>query len=251
MWVGLAEPIDRQLSPLGLAAMDVLAPREGETVLDIGCGTGQTVLQLAERVGPQGCVVGVDISSAMLDVARSHATGLPNASFIEVDATRLDLPSASVDAIYSRFGVMAFTDPPAAFANLRRMLVPGGRLAFVSWRALNENEIDHLPLRAAGLDNLVDPIPFSLEDPAHVTNLLTRTGFRDVAIRPLDEAVSAGDLEASLAVLTGVGALGRILRENPALRAAAEPKVRVALQARLDRGEIWLGAACWIVTARV
>src|SRR5437868_2385215 len=121
-WAEVRGPMDRQLSPLGLRAMDALAPRAGETVVDIGCGAGQTVLQLAERVGPRGRVVGVDIAPRLLDVARERASGLEHVSFIEADAARLDLPARSVDAVFSRFGVMAFSDAAAAFSTFNRML---------------------------------------------------------------------------------------------------------------------------------
>src|SRR5437868_2293340 len=95
-WAEVREPLDRQLSPLGLRAMDALSPRAGDAVVDIGCGAGQTVLQLAERVGPQGRVVGVDIAPGLLDVARERAGGLSQVSFIEGDAARLDLRAGSI-----------------------------------------------------------------------------------------------------------------------------------------------------------
>jgi precorrin-6B methylase 2 len=78
------EPLDRQLSPLGLRAIDALAPRPGEVVLDVGCGAGQTVLQLAERVGPQGRVIGIDIAPRLIAIARERAARLGQVSFIEV-----------------------------------------------------------------------------------------------------------------------------------------------------------------------
>lgn len=249
-WADLAGLIDLQLSPLGLAAMDALSPRLGETILDIGCGTGQTVVQLAQRVGAGGRVIGVDIAPGLLAIARERAAGLPQASFIAGDATDLALPPHSVDGLFSRFGVMAFADPAAAFANLRGLLRPGGRLAFICWRSLADNELDHLPLRAAGLEAMMDPTPFSLEAPGHIMALLEQAGFGGIAISPLDMPVSSGNLEAMLAVLLRVGPLGRILREAPALRAKAEPRVRAALAARAPDSPVALGAATWIVTAR-
>ena len=249
-WAQMRDPLDLQLSPLGLAAMDALAPQPGETLLDIGCGAGQTVLQLSERVGPRGLVIGVDIAPLLLDLARRDAQDQPQARFIAADAQTLELPDHSADGLYSRFGVMAFADPVAAFANLRRLLKPGGRLAFVCWRALAENELDHLPLKAAGLEDRIDPTPFSFADPDHITATLQAAGFVSIGVRPHDERVSSGDLEAMLAVLLKVGPLGRILREDPTLRPAAEPRVRAALAALGGSGPIALNAATWIVTAR-
>jgi len=249
-WADLAEPIDRQLSPLGLAAIEALAPRAGEAILDVGCGAGQTVLQLAERVGPGGRVVGVDIAPALLALGRARAAGLAQASFVEADAARLELEPGGFDGLFSRFGVMGFADPVAAFAGFRRLLKPAGRLAFVCWRALAENELDALALSAAGLEDRLDATPFSFADPEVIRATLEAAGFAEIAIRPDDQAVSCGGLEATLAVLTKVGALGRILRENPELRGAAEPRVRAALSTRGQDDRVTLGAATWIVTAR-
>ncbi|MBV9586244.1 MAG: methyltransferase domain-containing protein [Alphaproteobacteria bacterium] len=249
-WAEVREPLDRQLSPLGLRAIEALCPRAGEMIVDIGCGAGQTVLQLADRVGPEGHVIGVDIAPLLLDIARERARGLTQVSFIEGDAAVLDLPAASVDAFFSRFGVMALSDHAAAFANFHRMLKPDGRLAFVCWRSLDENELDHLPLRAAGHEHRLDPTPFSFEDPAYVRAILEKAGFREVGISAHDEAVTSGDLDAMTTVLLKVGPLGRIIRENPELRAAAEPPVRAALAAKGGAGRVTLRAAIWVVSAR-
>jgi ubiquinone/menaquinone biosynthesis C-methylase UbiE len=101
-WAEVAELLDLQLSPLGLRAMEALAPRSGEVIIDVGCGAGQTVLQLAHRVGPEGRVIGVDIAPLLLGVARLRAEGLSQASFIEGDAVGLDLSEASIDARVAR-----------------------------------------------------------------------------------------------------------------------------------------------------
>ena len=148
----VADLLDLQLSPLGLRAIEALSPRIGDAVLDVGCGAGQSVLQLADRVGPEGRVTGVDIAPLGLEVARRRAAGRSQVDFIECDALELALPDRSIDCVfffcvYSRFGVMAFQDPVATFSNFRRMMRPSGRLAFVCWRSLDENELDWLPLR--------------------------------------------------------------------------------------------------------
>lgn len=249
-WADLREPLDLQLSPLGLRAIEALSPEPGETIVDVGCGTGQTVLQLAQRVGPEGRVVGVDIAPLLLDVARQHAEGLDQVEFVTCDAAWLDLPGQRFDGLFSRFGVMAFANPIAAFSNLRRMMRPAGRLAFVCWRSLEENELDLLPLRAAGLEAMLDPTPFSFEDPDRVRAVLLAAGFRHIDIRAHNERVSSGDVDAMAAVLLKVGPLGKILREHPELRPAAEPRLRAALAALSDRSRVALTAATWIVTAR-
>jgi SAM-dependent methyltransferase len=249
-WAEVAALLDLQLSPLGVHAMEALAPRSGEVIVDVGCGAGQTVLQLADRVGPEGRVIGVDIAPLLLGVARLRAEGLSQVSFIEGDAVGLDLSGASIDAFFSRFGVMAFLDPSAAFSNFRRMLKPTGRLAFVCWRSLEENELDLLPLRAAGLEHLLDPTPFSFEDPRYVRATLEKAGFKDIRIRAHDQAVTSGDLDAMTTVLLKVGPLGRIVRENPELRLSAETRVRAALATKSDPTRVALQAATWVVSAR-
>lgn len=170
--------------------------------------------------------------------------------FIACDALRLDLPKQSIDGVFSRFGVMAFADPIAAFSNFRGLMKPSGRVAFVCWRSLRENELDLLPLRAEGLEAMLDPTPFSFEDPDRLRTILQMAGFQQIDIRAYDEAVSSGGLDAMAAVLLRVGPLGKILRENPELRSEAEPRLRAVLGARGAHSRVALIAATWIVTAR-
>ena len=249
-WAAVREPLDRQLSPLGLRAMVALDPKPGERVLDVGCGAGQTVVQLAEAVGPAGEVVGIDIAPLLLEIARERAATHANVSFIEGDAQTSCLQAEGFDAIFSRFGVMAFGDPVEAFGNLHQAMKPDGRLAFVCWRSLTENELDLLPLRAAGLEGAVDMTPFAFEDPARVRGVLRAAGFDEIAVEPHEQNVGSGGLEAMLSVVMTVGPLGKILREAPSLRDNAEEPVRRALAACEGADGVTLKAATWIVTAR-
>jgi SAM-dependent methyltransferase len=217
----------------------------------VGCGAGQSVLQLADRVGPGGRVTGIDIAPPLLEVARRRAAGLAQVDFVECDAQSLALPERSFDCVFSRFGVMAFRDPVAAFSNFRQMIRPSGRLAFVSWRSLHENELDYLPLRAAGLEGRLDPTPFSFADSRIIRTTLQSAGFRQVEIEAHDEMVSSGDLDAMIVVLLSVGPLGKIIRGNPELRAAAETRVRAALAERGNQATVALNtAATWVAAPR-
>jgi SAM-dependent methyltransferase len=249
-WAEVSDLLDLQLSPLGVHAIEALSPAPGDVVVDVGCGAGQSVLQLAHRVGPEGCVVGIDIAPLLLDIGRRRADGLRQVSFLEADAQAVPLPDQSADSVFSRFGVMAFVDPTAAFSNFRRILKPSGRLAFACWRSLDENELDLLPLRAAGFEELIDPTPFSLADPVFLRAILEAAGFAGITIEPYDELVSSGDLDSMVMVLLRVGPLGRIVRENPELRVVAEPRLRAALAERGGSGAIALRAATWVVTAK-
>jgi SAM-dependent methyltransferase len=249
-WAESYELTDLQLSPLGLHAIQALGLRLGDVVLDIGCGTGQTLLQLAERVGPDGQVTGVDLARSLLQIASRRANHLKQVSLIHADAASLDLPSGSAEAVFSRFGVMGFDNPIAAFTNFKRILKPAGSLAFVCWRSLEENELDHLPLMASGIQTAVDERPFSFADPDYIRASLGASGFRDIAVRAHDEKVSSGDIDAMVKVLLKVGPLGKFVRQTPSLQRTAEPLVREALAALGDPSHVQLTASVWIVSAR-
>lgn len=256
-WADLHAPLDNQLAPLGRAAMAALALRAGERVLDVGCGSGQTTFELARAVAPDGEVVGVDISRTLLDVARRRREGAPGLHFVEADAQTYPFEAGHFDAVFSRFGVMFFADPAAAFANLRRALKPGGRLAFVCWRPPAENPIMSLPMAAAlaHIDNPSPPPepgapgPFAFADPERVKTILAAGGFHDVAVTAHDEDIGAGDLETTLSLALKVGPLGALLRENPGQRDAAVAAVRAALAPHDGPNGVRLGSATWIVTA--
>ena len=259
-WASLQAPLDRQLAPLGRQAMAALAPRPGERILDIGCGSGETTLELARAVSPGGEVTGVDISRPLLDLARRRAEGLTGVRFVEGDAQVHPFAPGSFDGVFSRFGVMFFADPAAAFANLRKALKPGGRLAFVCWRSPMENPIMTAPMMAAA-QHLPPPTPptppepgapgpFAFADPDRVRGILDAAGFADVGIAPLDVPIGGGDLEDALELALKVGPLGSLLRDNPDKRDAAVGAVRALLAQHQGPDGVKLPSATWIVTAR-
>jgi SAM-dependent methyltransferase len=256
-WAEVRELLERQLAPLGRRALAALAPRPGENVLDIGCGGGETTLELARLLAPDGTVVGMDLSAAVLTFAQRAAKGYERVRFVQADAQVFPFEPASFDAAFSRFGVMFFADPTAAFINIRRSLRPNGRVAFVCWRALEENALDIVPLGAASAHLPPQPAhdpdapgPFAFANPDRVRGILQTAGYGEIEITAHDERVGSGDLDTMLAVCSRVGALGRILREDPQLRAAALPAVRSALAAHDGPDGVRLNAATWVVTAR-
>jgi SAM-dependent methyltransferase len=257
-WASLQDQIDRQIRPIGLAAMDRLAPAPGETLLDVGCGCGDTSLELARRVGAEGEVLGLDISAPMLDVARRRAKedGARGLEFREADAQTAALPGGR-DAVFSRFGVMFFADPVAAFRNLRRALRPGGRLVFVCWRPLAENLWMRLPAETAA--GLVPPAPppepgapgpFAFADPDRVRRILAEAGFAGIEITPHDEAIGGLDLEGTVEMSFRVGPLGAILRERPDLASVLRDRVREAVSPWLRDEAVYMPSATWMVGAR-
>lgn len=261
-WVVLQDRIDAQLEPLGLVAMDALAPAAGERVLDVGCGCGATSRTLAARVGSAGSVTGVDVSGPMLAQARARAADTPTVRFIQGDAATHPFPPGSFDALFSRFGVMFFADPPAAFANLRRATAPGGRLGFVCWQSLFANEWVRIPIEVAAPHVPLPPPPapgtpgpFQLADRDRVLAILADAGWADVGVDPHETVLGVGgsaDLDETVDFLLRIGPLARVLGEVTD-RADAAAAVADALRARLaplhGPGGVRLGGATWIVTA--
>jgi len=256
-WLEVREPLERQLEPLGRADMAALCLTPGERVLDVGCGIGSTPFALAHAVGPTGHVVGMDVLQAALDVLRTDKRLTENVAFLRGDAQSHPFARASFDAAFSRFGVMFFADPVAAFGNIRRALRPGGRLGFVCWRGLDENELDQLPLRAATphlptqlVANTASSGWFSFSDEDSIRRALTNAGFADMKIVSHDEQVASGSLQAMVDVCSRVGALGAILRNRPDLRRNAVLALEEALRGLEGPNGPTLRAATWVVTAR-
>jgi SAM-dependent methyltransferase len=257
-WAEVRELLELQLAPLGRRAVAALAPHPGETILDIGCGGGDTALEIAQAVAPNGTVVGIDLSAAVLAFAQRAAKGCRRVQFVQADAQVYPFEPASFDAAFSRFGVMFFADPTAAFINIRHSLKPNGRLAFICWRALEENPLDILALSAASAHLPPQPAhdpdapgPFVFANPDRMRGILENAGFGEIEITAYDALVGSGDLDAMLAVCSRVGALGKILRENPELRPATLPAVRSALAVHDGPDGVKLNAATWVVTALV
>ena len=254
-WAEQHAPLDRQLAPLGHRVMAELDLGPGRRVLDVGCGSGETTMELAAS-GAEA--VGVDISRTLLDVARRRSEGAPNVVFLEADAQAYAFPPASFDGIFSRFGVMFFADPAAAFANLRRALKPGGRLAFVCWRRPEESPILTAPMTAAlqyvpAPPPPADPTapgPFAFADADRVRGILQGAGFTHIAITPHDEKIGGNDLETALTLSLKIGPLGSILREHPDKREAVTGAVRELLARHEGPDGVNLDSATWIVTAR-
>lgn len=264
-WARQNATIEGILQPIGEATLAAARPAPGERAIDIGCGCGNQSLALAERIGPAGHVLGVDVSAPMLDVARRLA-GERRAErapleFLLADAATHRFPPGAHDLLFSRFGVMFFAEPVAAFRNLRGALRSGGRLVFCCWRAMRENDMMTLPM-AAALAHLPAPEPppagapgpFAFADPARVQGILEQAAYIDCRITPLDTALRVGagaDAGGIARQLLELGPAARLLAEaTAAQRAAVAEQLAGDIAARVDAEGIALTACCWLVTAR-
>ena len=253
------------IAPHGHAAIEGFPPRPGDRVLDVGCGFGDSARQLAAIVGASGSVLGVDIAPRFIEAARAEAAGASNVRFEEhdVEVTQFD---DTFDYAFSRFGTMFFANPVAALRNVRRALVPGGRLVSVVWRQKLDNEWLHCAERVVKpLVEIPDetdeprcgPGPFSMANADTVTQQLLAAGFVDVALRRVDLPIVIGrDLDEAVELSLALGPAAEAVRlageEGRQLRPTLEPLLRDALsEFRRDDGVVEAPASTWTITASV
>lgn len=263
-WVAYQDQMDRQLSGCGSAALAALDAKVGESVLDVGCGCGATMLELAAAVGPSGRVVGLDLSVPMTQLAthRLAQNGFPQGPTVVGDAqivTSKEL-GGQFDAIFSRFGVMFFADPIAAFTNLRALTKQHGRLSFVCWQEARKNRLfSDLGRELAALSpsstppDPFAPGPLAFSDPDRVRSILSASGWGGVEITehiaPM-QLFGTTEFDVALEGSLRIGGAARLLQgadDNmvQAVRAAAK---RVLESQWTDQGAV-VESATWIVTA--
>lgn len=254
-WAELGDMLDRLLEPFVLLVLREIEPLEGRRILDVGCGAGALALAAAERGAG---ALGVDISGPLVEAARARAERIgAGAEFVQADAQSHRFGPPAFDALVSRFGVMFFDDPTAAFRNLRSAVRAGGKAAFVAWRGPAENSFMTAAERAAA--DLLPQLPgrvsngpgqFGFADPEHVRSVLARAGWRDVAIRPVDVECSLPEQDLGLYIRR----MGLVADQLPTLdearRAEVERRIDAAFEPYLSNGEAQFTAACWLVTAR-
>ncbi|MEU9305665.1 class I SAM-dependent methyltransferase [Streptomyces sp. NPDC048269] len=254
-WARHADHFDRAMrgyrAPF-LTAADISA---GDQVLDIGCGAGETTRDAARRASG-GRALGVDLSAAMLRVARQRAAveGLHNAGFVQADAQVHPFPAAAFDVAVSRTGTMFFADPVAAFRNIGGALRPGGRLVQLVWQPPAGNEWFLSLTRALAGRPLPEPAPgapgpFSLADPERARAVLGAAGFTDVRFASHSEPMRFGD-DVGGAQTFVLGMLGWMLDglDDEGRRRAAED-LRATLTAHDTGHGVLYASAAWIIRA--
>jgi ubiquinone/menaquinone biosynthesis C-methylase UbiE len=245
--------------------LERLALPAGTRALDVGCGWGDTAIEIARKVGPTGKVLGLDCCDAFLEKGRrdAAAAGLANVRFVAADVQTYRY-EREFDFCFSRFGMMFFASPVAAMRKVRSALVPGATLMFITWRALDDNPWVAIP-KAVALrflpppgDNArtCGPGPFSMADPDVVRAQLAAAGFTDVAFERVDGPVMVGrDVDQALDLQMTIGPAGEIVREAGALAEKRRDEIEAALRDELagrtgDDGRVWMQSSSWTITAR-
>ena len=262
-WTAMQDRLDTMFVPLTARAVDAAAPASGERVIDVGCGCGATVLELARRVGPDGRVVGVDVSEPMAARARERiaAAGLANAQVMVSDASTHNFETGAADLLFSRFGVMFFADPAAAFANLRRAVRRDGRLLFACWRPMAENDWFKVPAQAAAHllppGPPVDPDapgPFAFANPDRVRHILGSAGWTNVTLTRQDipmRLAGPGQIAEAASFATRVGSLARALAESTQqVKDSVAQAIAAVLPGYDGTDGICLSGSIWLVSAR-
>lgn len=261
-WLRFQETMGANLLPFGQKAMAAANIQPSESVLDIGCGCGDTSIEIAGHVGVDGHVLGVDISEPILERARAQAMISKDKSvaFKHGDAQVHRFEAAAFDLIYSRFGVMFFDNPVAAFKNLCGALRPDGRVAFICWQPAKDNEWISAPLETVARHvSLPDPPgpenpgPTSFGDPERVRRILTHSGFSNIEITNHDTSFTVGSNLAE--------AVSFLMQMGPASAAIAQADADESVKSKIaaDLCEmlaphntgvgVTMGAATLIVTA--
>jgi len=259
-WVEQQAVLDAMLAPLDQLLIDRAGIRDGERVVDIGCGCGATTIAAADKVGAGGGVLGIDVSAAMLIRANELAPQQAPVSFVQGDAMVHHFSAASCDLMISRLGVMYFADPVRGFLNIRNALRSEGRVAFAAWRELRDNPWALDPLQAAydhvpKLPGLPPHAPddFAFASRERVEHVLNEAGLRRVRLERCDLAldISAGQgVEGAARSALAIGPASRAVDGQPVeLTEAATAAVTKALSRYADGATVMVPASAWIVTA--
>jgi SAM-dependent methyltransferase len=264
-WIKFRHVVTTGLGAHGDAALALVPPQQGQRVLDIGCGLGDTTQQVAALVGAEGEAVGVDAAANFIETAIAEAAeaGVDNAKFFVADV-QTDPLGGPYDMAFSRMGTMFFISPVAAMRNVRQSLVPGGKLVMVVWRRREDNLwlyraqqiVESIVQKPDEYDEpTCGPGPFSMAGADTTSDILTHAGFTDISLTRSDLDILGGTtLDEALDLVMSIGPAGEILRLQGDRAAPLLPKVDAALREGLseyvrDDGQVWAPASTWIVTA--
>jgi SAM-dependent methyltransferase len=250
----------------GEKAMQGNPPRPGERALDLGCGFGETTLRLADLIGKEGSVLGVDVSEPFIVAAREEAeeAGADNVEYLLADVQTLQLPR-EFDYAFSRMGLMFFANPVAALRNIRQSLKPGGRLTAVVWRRKLDNDwvnraeevvAEYLDHPEETDEPTCGPGPFSMANADTVSEQLQIAGFEEISLRRCDLPIKVGDdLDHAVEFGMALGPAGEVLRlwgdRVDEIRPEIAAKIRAAIADFEQPDGVFAQASTWIITAQV
>lgn len=265
LWAKQDEVMARLLEPIAKALLDHAKLDQCKHVVDVGCGGGSQSRLLAQRLGAGARVTGIDISEPLLAVAqsnnRSNDSGA-NIEYLQADAAEHDFSAEQFDGLFSRFGVMFFDDPVAAFSNLRKGLSKGGKLAFSCWQAVDKNDWASIPMSAA-LQHVTPPEemvpdaggpgPFAFARAECIENILQQAGFSEIQVNSFIQKMRMGEAPTLTESVREIASLGPVHRLLTGQSSTVKEQVYVALEEALapyyKDGAIELPAAMWFVTA--
>jgi ubiquinone/menaquinone biosynthesis C-methylase UbiE len=264
-WLRFRHVVTTGLGAHGDAALALVPPQQGQRVLDIGCGLGDTTQQIAELVGPDGEAVGVDAAERFIETATAEAAeaSVANTRFFVADV-QTDPLDGPYDMAFSRMGTMFFVSPVAALRNVCKSLVPGGKLVSVVWRRREDNLwmyraqqiVEGIVQKPEEYDEpTCGPGPFSMANADTLTDILVHSGFTDISLTRSDLDIMGGtNIDEALDLVMSIGPAGEILRLQGDRAAHLIPQVDAALREGMadfvrDNGEVWAPASTWIVTA--
>ena len=261
-WLAQFDVIDQFLVPFQTAVLDAAGIRDGEFAIDIGCGTGGTALPLAQKAGPSGHVLGVDISEPLIAEAKRRAekAGVSNVGFEVADAGTYEFEPHKADLLFSRFGVMFFGDSFGAFKNIRKGIKPGGRVAFVCWQEIQKNPFFLVPMGAA-FEVLPPPEPqpprtpgpFAFGEKDYLLDILKTADFGNVEIEGFAAEMAVPDdfsAERAAEFFVTFGPTKRLLEEQPTdIVEKVRSKITTALDSHVVNQKVKLEGAVWLVKA--
>ena len=237
---------------------------EGDKVVDVGCGFGDTAIEFARRVGPSGSVLGIDCCDGFLEFARADAkaAGVENLVFVEGDAQSYRFEPVH-DFCFSRFGTQFFENPVAGLRNMRTALRPGGVMTMIVWRTIDDNPWLGLPkeivlqyLPPPGDDaRTCGPGPFSMADQDMVTRQLEIAGYADIEFERVDAPLMVGRTpDDAVGFQIALGPAGEVYREAGGEAERRRDEIDAALKSELSKYEtpegIVMASSSWKISAR-
>jgi SAM-dependent methyltransferase len=262
-WLANIDRFESMIAPVGEAFLERAAFRPGERVIDIGCGGGGTSIAIGAQVGPDGSVLGLDISPDLIAYAttRARTAGAGNVSFVQTDAATASPSGAPFDRLFSRFGSMFFAEPGQAFGNLKSLIRPSGRVDLAVWAPARGNLWIAAMMGVLGRHlTLPAPVPrapgpFALDDPDYIRALLGAAGFVDVDIAAWDGMQQVGGAgtspESAVAFVLEALSFGELLAEvAPAVRSAVSAELIALFAQHVGPDGVAMSARAWFVSAR-